>query len=125
MAAETGSAPAGPIEIGRAGVIVTVILLLGQGLLAIVLTSHILWSANELAGVGIGRDELRRFGDGPKFAFASVWLMPLVGGVAGFALLISPVGKWAWLAPVGAMLISIALCLYFISTFDYVPPRGG
>lgn len=96
-----------------------------QGLVTLVLTDFILQSANEIAGGGIGRDELYRFGDAPKLAIASAWLTPILGWLVGTALLIAEKYRWAWVAPVGAMLISIALCGHFISTFEYTPPTGG
>lgn len=109
----------------RALFTVTILLMLGQGILTIVLTLFVLSSANEIAGGGIGRDELSRFGSGPRSAIACAWLTPILGWLVGIALLIAQKYRWAWLAPVGAMLFGIALCLYFISTFEYTPPTGG
>jgi hypothetical protein len=110
---------------GTIAVVTAILLILAQAILAITLTLFILSIANDMAGGGIGRDELRRFGDGPKLAFASAWLPPMVGGLVGIVLLAGPLYKRAWLVPVIAMVVSVALWGYFISTFEYVPPRGG
>lgn len=110
---------------GTIAVVSAILLILCQGVLAITLTFSILSIANEIAGGGIGRDELRRFGDVPKLAFLSAWLPALVGGLVGIVLLAGPHYKRAWLVPVIAMLVSVALWTYFVSSFEYVAPRGG
>lgn len=127
MAVESTDASGSSSESDKAALVVGILLILAQGILAIALSFYILGRAYAFAGSSaVGSiDELHRLGDGPKLAVASTWLMPLFGTLTGIFLLISPLYRWAWLAPVIAMLTSVALCLYFISTFEYTPPTGG
>lgn len=113
-----------PSRGGRAAIILTVVLIIAQGFLAIGLFFFVLVSAYAFDGVD-SYDLLPRLGDGPRSAFIVTLLMPLLGGLFGFGMLMGRARRWAWTAPVVAMLISVALCQYFISSFESVPMTGG
>ncbi|RZU64888.1 hypothetical protein EV379_1199 [Microterricola gilva] len=127
MTAEDSSAPIAPTVRGKRLVALAIVLILAQGVLTIALSFYILDRAYTFVdGCAVcSIDELYMLGDGPKLALASVWLTPLFGTLAGIFLLSSPLYRWAWLPPLMTMLVSIALCLYFISTFEYTPRTGG
>ncbi|MET0714433.1 MAG: hypothetical protein ABWY57_05940 [Mycetocola sp.] len=116
-----------PSRAGRAAIILAVVLIIAQGFLAIGLFFFVLDSGYDFDGDGgvDSYDKLPWLGDGPRSAFIVALLMPLLGGLFAFGMLMGRARMWAWTAPVIAMLISVALCQYFISTFESIPLTGG
>ena len=70
-------------------------------------------------------DRVHMLGSGPQLALAAAWVPALVCPPITVVLLFTRFRLRAWIVSAGGLLVSIAVWLYAVSTFEQPPYLGG
>ncbi|MFF1633120.1 hypothetical protein [Leifsonia sp. NPDC058248] len=87
-------------------------------LVAGILIVVVLISADRVAGHGVSADALYTLGPGPVNAAYGACIPILFGATGAWVLILSPRRRFAWVAPVVGIVLSVVLCVASITTFQ-------